>query len=764
MKTCVMFAAATWALCGLGAEFVVAERGKTPDCTIVLPAEPGPSERFAAEEFRDWTEKLVGVKLPIVQGAAKGKCVCLNPATPSTFPAFGSEDEFALEVRGEALNIRGGRRGVLYGVYEVLERFGGILWLSSTFTHLPKADALEIPSDLRVFEKPDFAMRDQDASARWGMGVHAARMRNNRITADMKLGSWHAPFDRVLGTCHTFLRLVPPAKYFDSHPEYFSFFKGKRQSGHTQLCLTNPDVYEIVLSNVLARIEANRSETAEWRRATKYYGISQDDWNGYCECPNCAAIDEREGSHSGCVIWFVNKIAEAVEKKYPDVMIETLAYMYSRVPPKHLKPRKNVMICLCTIECDFTKPIEENRNEENVRFRDSILKWREISNELFVWDYIANWRATPSPEPNLRTLAKNVRFFRDAGVTCLFEEGIVGPHAAFSELKGWLCSKLMWDADQPAGPLVEKFVRAYYGKGAPYVLDYIRLLESFPIDETKSAWTYARTVQQLPFDDAFYAKALSLWRQALEAAKDDAPAIREHCEWGVFGIEYTLADRYAQGGAWRPVIAAPSLAAKVDRAEFELHRGYARHVMEMLKREPAAMVSSRLNDARLKGVIRALAEAELPKAEETVRVRLQDWAFSYSDHPRSTTIFRVDDKDATDGRALSVKKDGSGWKVTCRFNEAVALEPGRTYRMRARLKVQPESGAKPERNLLTFGLFDRKTKKTVTEGGVKAAQATGEYAWCDFFREFRAEDTEYILYVDPRDATFSLDCLEIVSE
>ena len=41
------------------------------------------------------------------------------------------------------------------------------------------------------------------------------------------------------GFVHTFFPLIPPDKYFENHPEWFSEIDGKRQQGRTQLCLTN---------------------------------------------------------------------------------------------------------------------------------------------------------------------------------------------------------------------------------------------------------------------------------------------------------------------------------------------------------------------------------------------------------------------------------------------------------------------------------------------------------------------------------------------
>jgi hypothetical protein len=49
----------------------------------------------------------------------------------------------------------------------------------------------------------------------------------------------------------------------------------------------------------------------------------------------------------GVLLNFVNKVADGVGKKYPDVKIGTLAYQYSHKPPKNIRPRDNVQINLC---------------------------------------------------------------------------------------------------------------------------------------------------------------------------------------------------------------------------------------------------------------------------------------------------------------------------------------------------------------------------------------------------------------------------------
>ena len=750
------------ALCGCllaqGGELTLARRGEASAYSIVLRKDATASECYAADELTKGVEQLTGVKLATVTNAASVRGIYLNPEGPGA-----NGDGFALRTKGGDVFVTGESRGVIYGVLELLETYGGMLWLAPDFTYIPEAGVLAVPDDLDIRQKPAIPKRSLDTFDPWARQDFAVRLRLNESTANAKFGFWCMPFDRVLGKCHTFGRIIPVSKYYAEHPEYFSLVNGKRLKERPQLCLTNPDVFRITLSNVLERIAANKRDRQPYRRLTRYYGISQDDWNNYCECENCAAIDAREESHAGCVIWFLNKLAEEVEKVHPDVMLSTLAYMYGRKPPKYLKPRRNVMICLCTIECDFSKPMTVSRYEENEAFRENVLKWGEISSELHIWDYAANWRATPSPYPNISAMAENIRFYHRLGVVgALFEEGIRSPSANFTDLKGWLGAKLMWNPNQPTEPLVRRFCEAYYGKAAPFVMEYIRLMEAQDIDERKTPIKYAVNLENLPFCPAFYEQVNDLVAKAEAATADADPAVREHVAWLRFGIDYTRAARYAQTGTWRVLSASRHLADKLDRGEFDRMKACAQAVVKRLDAYPEAIVSSRLNDFRLKGYMRALAAAEFPEPGVTNAV-LQDWAFAYSDHPTSTTIFRVEDKDAMDGRAISVTKEGGSWKLTCNLTSICALDVGTTYRMRARVKVKPEPGANPKLGLLAVGLFNSKNKDNIFCTPIFPARATGEYEWYDLATWKHTGTENYIVHVDPRNATFSFDAIEIIA-
>ena len=215
----------------------------------------------------------------------------------------------------------------------------------------------------------------------------------------------------------------------------------------------------------------NVLETLRKNPDAKMIDVSQNDWFGFCTCKQCKAIDDAEGSHAGTLISMLNKVAAAVEKEFPDVLVESLAYQYTRKPPKTVKPRDNVLIRLCTIECSFSQPLDGPQNRE---FAADMEGWSKLAKHLFVWDYTTNYNDYLGPHPNLRVLPANVRYFIKHGAIGLFEEG---EGDDFCELKNWLLMRVMWEPDLDAQKLIDEFLRGYYGEAvAPLVQQYWDLL------------------------------------------------------------------------------------------------------------------------------------------------------------------------------------------------------------------------------------------------------------------------------------------------
>jgi hypothetical protein len=155
------------------------------------------------------------------------------------------------------------------------------------------------------------------------------------------------------------------------------------------------------------------------------------------------------------------------------VAIDTLAYQYTRKPPKLTKPRHNVIVRLCSIECSFSKPLADERNK---KFRDDIVGWSKICNRLYIWDYTTNFRHHVMPHPNLRVLGPNVRFFADHNVKGIFEQGAYTTNGAeMAELRAWVLAKLLWNPNLDGQKLIDEFIEGYYGPAAPHIRNYLNV-------------------------------------------------------------------------------------------------------------------------------------------------------------------------------------------------------------------------------------------------------------------------------------------------
>ena len=180
--------------------------------------------------------------------------------------------------------------------------------------------------------------------------------------------------------------------------------------------------------------------------------MSQDDNTQYCQCDNCAAIDKEEGSPSGSMIRFVNSVAA----HFPNKMISTLAYQYTRKPCL-TRPASNVLITLCSIECDRSKPIEAGCTD----FANDLKGWKELTENIRIWDYTTQFTNFLAPFPNMHTLKPNIELFLNNHAKWVFEQHSHQPSELF-ELRSYLTAQLLWNPESDAEALMKSFCASLF--------------------------------------------------------------------------------------------------------------------------------------------------------------------------------------------------------------------------------------------------------------------------------------------------------------
>jgi len=475
-RRAVLFALALSTGLQTHAALTLADNGQS-SYRIVTPAAAIPSERYAAKELQRYLEKITGAKLPIVTDAEPavsqeillGDNARLRQLEPTLdFKKLGP-DGFSLRSDAQRLIIAGGKpRGTLYGVYALLEEKLGVRWFTPDLEVTPQTKRLEL-AELNETQVPPLEYRE----VFWSEMLHDAdfaarhRLNGNHYQFTDKHGGRFAVYFPFV---HSLDSLIPP-DLFKEHPEYFPLIEGQRKSGYVQRCLSNPGVLKLAKSRVRQWITDHPEASI--------ISVSQNDTGNWCQCEQCKALDDQEGSPAASLLRFVNAVAQDIEGDYPNVRIDTLAYQYTRKPPKTLRPRHNVIIRLCSIECCFAHPLETCPAQENRRFRDDILAWQPVAPLLYVWDYTPNFANYQQPFPNFDALQPNVRFFVGHGVKGLFEQGNYSPGGAgeMEPLRAYLLAELLWNPEADVRKLTDEFLEAYYGKAAPNLRAYLELLE-----------------------------------------------------------------------------------------------------------------------------------------------------------------------------------------------------------------------------------------------------------------------------------------------
>ncbi|RME91357.1 MAG: DUF4838 domain-containing protein, partial [Verrucomicrobia bacterium] len=504
-------------------------RDRGPATVIVRQIGLSAPEQHAVDELSETLGRMAGKPFPVRDVGVQTPDACIivgnGPAAREAFPevpfdALGPE-EIVIRTRGQRLLLAGGRpRGTLYAVSHFLQQQCGVRWWTPWAEQVPRPDQLVVP-DLDVRYAPTFESRDPfwypAFDARWAVR-NFSNSQSARIPED-----WGGCI-RYRGFVHTFYPLVPPQEHFAEHTEWYSLVDGKRTADHAQLCLTNPELRRFVVERV-----------KQWLRESpeaRIVSVSQNDWHRPCECDACRAIDEREGSHAGSLLDFVNYVAAEVGKEFPHVAIDTLAYQYTRKPPKTIRPRPNVIVRLCSIECNFREPLEAPANRA---FAEDIRGWAAICNRLYVWDYTTDFAHYLQPHPNWFVLGPNVRFFAAHHVKGLFEQGAYqGYGAEFSELRAWVLAQLLWDPSQDDRRLIDEFLDGYYGPAAPFIRRYMALLH-----DASAGWNltcFSRTDTPF-FNFVTMARAEQLWRQA-QAAVADQPELKPRVRLGRVWLGY----------------------------------------------------------------------------------------------------------------------------------------------------------------------------------------------------------------------------------
>ena len=501
-----------------GPSLTLAENGATP-YVVVIPAEPTTQETKAAEDLTLWLKEMTGATFRIVPDTeapletelSVGMTNRVPAEQAATVPGLGDEG-YSISVDGQKLFLLGGKkRGPIYAVYALLEEDLGCRWYAGSESAIPQRPTLVFRPVART-KAPPLMIRDPFYKAAFD-ATWSLRNRTNAPSAAVP-EEWGGCVDYALFV-HTFHTLVPPGQYFGEHPDYFMMDGNGTRNQH-QLCTTNDAAVQVAAESTLRILREHPH--------SEVISVSKTDGGSTCLCPKCKTLDDAEGTNAAALLYLVNKVADAVEKEFPEVVVSTLAYLETVKPPKTIRPRKNVAIRLCTDNCMWSRPFTPA--EEVAAFRDAMTGWGAIHKRIHIWDYCVNFSHYTAPMPNMDVVAKNIRFFVANNATGVMEQGAYqSPGAERDLMRVWVMAKLMWEPSRDVWELMQDFIWGYFGKAAPAIAEYNALLRETGENHKDSLASPSGGIRY-PMDSPFLSsqfldKATVLYDRAEALAEND---------------------------------------------------------------------------------------------------------------------------------------------------------------------------------------------------------------------------------------------------
>ena len=526
-------------------EDVVLVEGGTSEYTITVSRGAPAPIQFAAEELQRYLSEISSAKLPITArplGASIRVGLDEGSSLHESLQAL-PEDSFLIQAEKGTLYLGGNSpRGTLFSVYYFLEKYLDCGWIRPGEDVVPKLDDIVLRGDLRDIQSPHFSYRNLNLYP----FIAARNLRNVDWAAKNRLNWIHAcansselweefnsrntlvPEIEKRGLLinyggHTFHKWVRPDRYFNEHPDYFSLLDGKRDD--SQLCISNEQVARVAAENIIAFLDENPevdmvdvwlSDVVEWCECNRCQEMEEE------KRPSVFGLDRSTGkpiqSRSNSNIKFINRIAEQVALKHPDVLIQTLAYFMLIDAPTKVKPAPNVMVGFAPImrqpsrtvidRTGYWYPIYDPRHEVNRSRLQQIKRWLEVVDpkRFFTYEYYSHYttalamidRETTAEnleqkliDPSLKTfhvysdaITKDIWYYTQIGM-----EGIGSEEWDWNAINMYFYPRLMWDPGRSSVSLMEDFCNRAYGQAAgPMILHWLVLQEArekYPAEKSR---------------------------------------------------------------------------------------------------------------------------------------------------------------------------------------------------------------------------------------------------------------------------------------
>ena len=484
--------------------------GGKSDYKIVIPSPASECETFSADELSGFIKKITGATLPIIGDASYdykkndkvisiGRTKVLEKSGikyESIYPELNLEG-FYIDVTENSVIIDAKEDvGVLYGVYDLLEKYGGVRFVTEDYTYIPTSSKFSVARGMHK-EVPAFQLRSYLSGIFYTDKLFMARKRFGCEWGNANPDIYGGGNDKYMtnGTyTHDTFLLCDPALYMDQYPQMFNIVNGRAR----EICFTYGITEDghidknVPVSGATVILDSLKTLITDNPEKIYFFVGQQDDYDAYCTCETCMRRYNAYGKkRSAILVIFMNAILEQltpwVKATFPgrEVKLATFAYHINEDAPVYFDesagkyvpvtplavPDENLYIRIAPIRANFIFSFDDERQAP--QYYALFKGWSAITDRFWIWDYATNYSDFNFIFPNIATMSENYKYYRDLGVSyCMTQADHRNTNDFQDRLKIYVTSKLMWNPDEDADALVREFFELYFGKYSKHLYEF----------------------------------------------------------------------------------------------------------------------------------------------------------------------------------------------------------------------------------------------------------------------------------------------------
>lgn len=441
------------------------EKEKATRCTV----------SFAAEELWSYLSKM-GFEVTVSELHGKGFNIILSITEDVEGEAF------TYHISENTLTIDGnGRIGVLYGVYEFLEK-QGVYWLNPWEEILPvKTESLTMPEakhysasfSLDRGYSFDGVMKESELLWLWmaRKKLNTVQRRPHTAKLQKKLG-----FNFVIGE-HPFEEILNPdnvmpsgKSLWEEHSDWFGLpengVKTKENAQSVGFCVSNDELLAYIAERLLDKLQS------EWYEADSVAIWGFDTWGGICTCDKCKKLGNGADRTLRLASYLKAYLDNAYEQGKLDrrVKINFSAYegtsdLFPPINeiPENLK-NSNDIASFCPINRCYAHCIDDTSCEFNRKYSEALRGWKDVSIRLNEYYNVSKFEDLPFLFT--KTMVNDFKFYHRCGVKGMVYMHVPMLHWDVKNLTQILYAELCWNVDADYEKIINDYFCYRYGKYA----------------------------------------------------------------------------------------------------------------------------------------------------------------------------------------------------------------------------------------------------------------------------------------------------------